>query len=238
MIGVSTEVQLLALAALFYVYDSALLLYANEGTLTSNRQGWSIKTGDTGFTVRGRNLVFPNLLLPHRPVFRLSWDCKKPVATSTVDWDSEKSLYGAFIPMVYGMVAALFLILPAVLFLHRSDFALLTCLALIYLNAVLTGITLYFSRKQLDLSKSKCWSLFWECLLCPPLTINIIRKISTQRVLHSSLVAAGASLLKKVDWQQLREELLSQIDSELEDANDQEKSILKAVRSSLQNIKK
>lgn len=238
MIGISTEVQLLVLAGLFYVYDSALLLYVNEGTLSPTRKGWSVKTGDTGFTLRGKNLVFPNLLLPHRPVFRLSWNYKHPAITPKVAWDTEKSLYSAFIPMVYGMALTLFFTLPAVLFFNRSDIALLSCLALIYLNAVLTGIVLFFSRQQLQLSKSKCWSIFLECLLCPPLTINVIRKISTQRAPLDSLVAAGVSLLEKEEWEHLRDELIAQIDNEIEDTNDQEKVTLTATKSSLLSIEK
>ena len=238
MIGISTEVQLLILAALFYVYDSALLLYVNEGTLTPTRRGWTVKTGETGFTLRGKNLVFPNLILPHRPVFRLSWNYKHPETTSTVAWDTERSLYSAFVPMVYAMVITLFFTLPAVLFFNRSDIALLSCLALIYFNAALTGVVLFISRKKLQLSKSKCWSIFLECLLCPPLTINVIRKISTQRVPLSSLVAAGVSLLEKEDWEHLRDELIAQIDNEIEDAKDQEKPTLTAARSSLLSIEK
>ncbi len=238
MIGVSAEVQLFFLAALFYVYDSALLLFVNEGVLTPSRNGWSIKTGNTGFTIRGKNLIFPNLFLPHRPVFCLSWNYKNPVSTSTVIWDIERSLYSTFVPMVYGMAIALFLILPAVLFLNRSDIALLICLALIYVNSLLTGVVLFFSRERLQLTRSKSWSIFLECLLCPPLTINVVRKISTQKVLHSSLVTAGITLLENEDWDHLCDEFIAQLDNEIDEANDQEKSTLTAARSRLRSIKK
>jgi hypothetical protein len=238
VIGISTEVQLLLLAVLLYVYDSALLLYVNEGTLTPTGKGWSIKTGDSGFTIRGKNLVFPNLLLPHRPVFRLLWNYKEPLTTTPVAWDAERSLYKTFVPMVYGMAAVLFFTLPAVLFFNRSNIALLTCLALIYINAALTGIALFTSRKQLGLTKGKCWSIFLECLLCPPLNINVIRKISTQRVPSSSLVTAGVSLLKKEEWGNLRDELLTQIDNEIEYVNDHEKLTLTAARNSILSMEK
>ncbi|MFN5101022.1 MAG: hypothetical protein ACK5D0_12490 [Burkholderiaceae bacterium] len=238
MIGVSSEVQLLLLAALLYVFDSALLLYVNEGTLTPTGKDWSIKTGGSGFTIRGKNLVFPNLLLPHRPVFRLSWNYKTPTITAPIAWEAERSLYRKLVPMVYGMAILLFLTLPAVLFFNRSDVVLLTCLTMIYMNAALTGIALFNSRKQLELSKDKCWSILLECLLCPPLNINVIRKISTQRVLPGSLVAAGVSLLRKEEWDRLRDELLDQIDNEIEYVNDQEKLALTAARSSIQSIEK
>ncbi len=230
--------QLFVLAALLYVYDSALLLFVNEGTLTTCRKGWSVKTANSGFTIRGKNLFFPNLLLPHRPVFRLSWNYKNPTSTSKVTWGKEKSLYSAFIPMVYAMAITLFCTLPAVLFFNRSDIALLSCLVLIYLTSALTGVVLFLLRKRLQLTRSKCWSIFLECLLCPPLTINVIRKISTQKVLHSSLVAAGVSLLEKEDWLHLRDELIAQIDNEIEHANEQEKSTLTDARCSLMSIEK
>ncbi len=235
MIGISTEVQLFVLAALFYVYDSALLLYVNEGALVPHRRRWVVKTGNKGFTIRGKNLVFPDLLLPHRPVFRLSWDYKNPIAVtaSKVAWDTEKVAYGQFAPFVYGMALALFFTLPAVLFFNRSDIALLLCLLLIYLNAIGAGVVLFSSKDRLQLSTKKCWSIFLECALCPPLTINIVRKISTQRQFSSSLVAAATVLLKPENWEVLREELIAQIDDELETAEDQLKEALNRTKTIL-----
>jgi hypothetical protein len=235
VIGISTEVQLLVLAALFYVYDSALLLYVNEAVLVPHRRRWAVKTGNKGFTIRGKDLVFPDLLLPHRPVFRLSWDYKNPIAvtSSKVAWDTEKSTYRVFIPFVYGMTLALFFILPAVLFFYRSDIALLLCLLLIYMNAVGAGVALYASKKSLQLPTKKCWSIFLECVLCPPLTINIIRKISTQKQFSSSLVAAATALLNTETWEVLREELVAQIDDELETVEDMSKEVLKKAKTTL-----
>jgi len=235
VIGISTEVQLLVLAVLFYVYDSSLLLYVNEGVLVAHRRGWTVKTANKGFTVRGKNLVFPDLLLPHRPVFRLSWDYKNPIAvtSSTVAWDTEKSTYGVFIPFVYGTALALFFILPGVLFFNRSDTALLLCLLLIYMNAIGAGVALFASKKRLQLPTNKCWSIFLECVLCPPLTINIIRKISTQKIFSSSLIAAATALLNTDTWEVLRKELVAQIDDELETVEDISKEVLNKAKTTL-----
>ena len=237
MISFSTELQLLALAACFYIYDSALLLYVNEGILTPNRRSWSIKLAVTGFSIRGKNLIFPNLLIPHRPVYKLFWDYKSLNTFSTVTWDEEKKRYKIFFPMVYGMAVALFVTLPLVFFLNRNDFALLACLALIYLNALLTGLALLCSQKSLQLSRRRCWSIFLECLLCPPLTINVVRKISTQRVLPTSILAAGVLLLEASQREMLLINLLSQIDNEIEAAADHEQSSLITTRYELIKFK-
>ncbi len=237
MISFSTEWQLLALAACFYIYDSALLLYVNEGILTPARRSWSIKLAVRGFTIRGKNLIFPNLLIPHRPVYRLFWDYKSLDTVSTVTWDEEKKRYQIFFPMVYGMAAALFVTLPLVFFLNRTDFAVLGCLFLIYLNTLLTGLALLCLHERLQLSRKKCWSIFLECLLCPPLTINVVRKISTQRVLPTSIFAAGVLLLEADQREIFFDNLLSQIDNQIEAADDHEQSFLITIKCELIKFK-
>jgi hypothetical protein len=79
----SYELQLMALAVLLYVYDCAVLLYANEGLLIGGPT-WPRRSPNASAHWRavcprglvqlgGRFLYLENPLMPQRPAFRLSW---------------------------------------------------------------------------------------------------------------------------------------------------------------------
>lgn len=236
---VPLEAQLLILAVLFYIYDSSILLFSNEGVITPSWKNWTAKTHPRGLVLLRKRLFIPNLLLPHRPIFRLHWQPESMSQAASVEWQKEKSLYGWFGLPAYGMALALFVITPITYYFFRSDPALLTCLALIYLIPVGAGMLMYRHQKHLGFSTKNAWSLFFECLLCPPFTINIVRKLSLARPLQASFVDSAFQLVDAAQWDLLRAELIASIDAEI-DATESQESIarLSASKDRLREMQK
>lgn len=236
---VPLEAQLLILAVLFYVYDSSILLFSNEGVITPSWKNWTAQTNHRGLVLLRKKLFIPNLLLPHRPIFRLHWQPESMSQASSVEWQKEKSMYGWFGLPAYGMALALFVITPITYCFFRSDPALLACLALIYLIPVGAGMLLYRHQKHLGVSTQNAWSLCLECLLCPPFTINIVRKLSLARRLQANFVDSAFQLVDAAQWERVRAELVACMDAEIEGADSQESMArLMASKDRLQGMQK
>jgi hypothetical protein len=216
---ISAETQLLIVVVFFYVYDASLLLFANEGIVICHRRHWTATTNRNGLSLRGKNLFIPNLLFPHQPIYRLAWYSEKIEQTSTVDWVAEKSLYLWFAFPAYGMAITLFIIAPTIYHLFRSNEALLWCLGLIYYLSIVAGVGLFLHKGQLGLSSKKALSLFVECLFCPPLTINIVRKLSLLRPIRANFVESAFQLLDSKRWIEIRSELVTYIEAEMDETD-------------------
>jgi hypothetical protein len=220
---VGAEAQLLVLAALFYLYDSSVLLYASEGLLTPASAGrWAIVYQPNSIALRGRMLFIPNVLLPHRPVFRLSWTAATVNFENSVDWTAKRTQFARLAPFVYGSAAAIFVLLPFALYAWRSDVYVLTAALVIYLASIVAGVAVVKGRERFGLSKKKAWSTAIECVLCPPFTINLIRRLSLNAQITTTLPAAGAHLLGPEEWEHLKSRLLAQQEEEIEDASSEE----------------
>lgn len=55
---VPLEAQLLILAVLFYIYDSSVLLFSNEGVITPSWKNWSAQTNLKGIPPNIRYIVW------------------------------------------------------------------------------------------------------------------------------------------------------------------------------------
>ncbi|MFV0283067.1 MAG: hypothetical protein ACK5JE_04675 [Castellaniella sp.] len=211
MISVSTETQTLAVAILIYVYDSCQLLFANEGIITKKRKEYAATTGGNGLVITGKKLFIPNLLLPHRPIYKLSWN-PETIAKASVDWDAGKPAFSWLSIPAYGMFFALFILTPAIYHLSGLTRDLLWCVALIYLIPILTSIGINLHKKRLWLSNKDMLTIAAECILCPVLTINIVRKLSISANKKSNLVQSAFALLSPRQWDEFKAEIVQNID--------------------------
>lgn len=219
MIYIPVEAQLLTIAVLFYVHDACLMLFVNEGIITRRGKKWAATLDKNGLLLRGKRLFIPNLLLLHAPVYRLAWHPEKIEQTQAWDWAADTVSYGWFAFCAYGMAIALFLVTPVVYFAYRSDIMLLWCLALIYYFSIAAGVGIYRDRAQFGLTGKKALTIFLECLLCPPLVLNVVRKLSLARAIRANLVASAFQVLEAGQWLALRGELVADIDAEIADTD-------------------
>ena len=215
--NIPAEMQLMALVILLYIYDSALLLYKNEAVLMpKGRNHWAVLWGGENAHWRGKKLFFPNLLVLHRPLFRVSWQFEKDSAASGEDWAKWRALYRTLTPMVYGAALALFGWLPFTLFFSLTDSNVILTLALLYLNIMAALVWLFRQRKVLGLSRGRLAALSFECLICPPLALNLVRKLSLEVTSNEDLLRAAHRLLDTAAWQTAKMKFLAQLDDELE----------------------
>lgn len=221
--SISTEAQLLIVVVFFYIYDSCQLLFFNEGIITKHRKRYTATINKNGLLLMGKRLYVPNLLLPHKPTYKLSWNPENIAQIPSLDWVSEKRLYLWFIFPAYGMTLSLFIITPAVYYLSSLGEGLLWCLALIYCFSIIVGIGLYRYRKPLGLGNKKALSVFFECLFCPPLIINIVRKLSLLRPIQDNFAQSAFQILGKEQWEELRNDLIAYIEEEIEETDTEDK---------------
>lgn len=200
-----------------YLYDSALLLYANEGMLTQAGNGkWSVALGSRSYQIFGRNVYIPNPFLPHRPLFRLSWSFEGKAPRGDERWLDHVSATRPLTPLVWCMAVALFVLLPLGFSAAFGDRVLLAAIALLYSSIIAALAWICFSRPAFKLSGKRLAVIAFEVLVCSPFALNLIRKVSLERPVGEDLVQAGARLLAPQEWGAARAALVDRLDEAID----------------------
>jgi hypothetical protein len=210
------EIALMLAVAGLYLYDSAFLLYGNEGVVSATgRNGWAVRFG-SAIQLCGRNLFIPSPLLAHRPIFRLMWKEEVSAAAVDRDWTERRALFEPLAPLVWGMLASLFVLLPLGLFTRLGDAMVLAAVALLYLNILALLGWLAFKRAAFGVTGRRLAALAFEALVCSPFALNLVRKISAEMSVHEDLIHAARRLQKAEDWDASRKQIIARIDEELD----------------------
>ena len=219
--SLSAELQLFMLAVGLYVFDSMLLLFPNEGILTSvGKARWHVAFGSDNTRVRGKEILFPNLFLLHRPIFKLSWNCEgvaRQDPPNAFDWAAQRDRFKGLMIPVYGIGFAQFLVFPYVIFFFLTDLSIVLSLAYLYGSIFVALFLVYRKREDFHLSKRKFLSLSFECVVCPPVAVNLIRKISVGLPeLAQDLLVVSQALLEGEDWNRTKDKFISRIGEEID----------------------
>lgn len=191
----ATESQLMLLAAAIYVVDCSRLLHANEGILVRRRSGWIARFGSRRLRLAGKDIYVAHLLAPHRRMHRLAWDFEAPGARTASSPLREGRELGVLALPVWTVFVALFVILPFALFGRAGSAATLLAVVMVYASVLSLVALLVLYRKDWGLSPRQAALLAFECVVCPPLAINTVRKISLATPCDESLVTAARRLL-------------------------------------------
>ena len=211
------ELLLMALAIGLYLYDSALLLYVNEAVVMPARGGrWLVRFGCARVRLLNRELLVPHPLLPHRPLFRLDWRFPSKTAASC-DWAALRAALRPLAPMVWGMALALFVLLPLGLFTRAGDPLAIAALVVLYLNLLAALAWLWLKKAGLGIPGRRLALLSFESLVCCPLGLNIVRKISLSLRVEEDLVVAARRLQAAQDWSETCAELIARLEEEMSD---------------------
>jgi len=211
------ELFLMAGAAGLYLFDSALLLYANEGILSPcGKRGWDVRFGSNHFRMRGRDVYLPNPLLPHRPQFRLFWQPRSDAVASGTLWQARRALFRPLAPLVWGMTVALFVLLPLGLFTRLGEQMLMAAIVLLYLSIIAALVQLGIRRTEFGLSAGRFALLAFESLVCSPLALNLIRRISAEMPIGEDLAQVARHLQTPEAWRATQCAIVSRVDEELE----------------------
>lgn len=214
---ISAEGALLLLALALYVFDSALLLASNEWALEGRRpkegQGrWQARFGLQSWKLSGREPLLPNLLMPWRPLLRVSWRFDEGLAT-TARLPEPKTASAALKFTAALLLLLIFIALPLALFVYPLLMLKIAVVAAIYASCLFNGLLLWRERAALGLSPADCAKLGIECIACPPFAINIVRKLSLR-----SPVLDAAQALRLVPEQSafVREQMLARLREQID----------------------
>src|SRR5262245_31853449 len=176
----SFEVLLPIGAIGFYLYDAALMLYADELVLERRHTGWK-SSGGCGLQLGGRLLFLPNPLAPGRLLFRMQWDSAAAQERDQLDVAELQRLTRPL--QLIALLQALFLMValpPASLTLGAGS-VVLVIFAAFYALTVAAIVVLIMRRRSLKVSNRQCAFLAFEALACAPFAVNLVRKVSLAR---------------------------------------------------------
>jgi hypothetical protein len=236
---VSYEVELIALAALFYLYDSSVLLYSNEAILSfDGARRWSATSG-TGLMFAGRALRILNPFTPYRPAFRLHWDFETlDSGLQDLAWSERAEQFPNLAAVTVTAGIALFVLLPLGLLTDLGAYAVVPALVLLYGSILLALILVNRARGRVSMSRQRFWALAFECLACPPFGVNLVRHFTLAERIAEPLPLAGARLLDAGRWDPLRDICVSRVEAAIERVAEDsaERSRLEAQRQRLSTL--
>ncbi len=219
---IAPEAQVMLAICAFYGYDACIPLAADAGLLRRSRAGWHGLLAAQGFEVRWAYLAWPALLLPHQPVYMLRWDPARvhlPGDAQAVDRlrAHAASLTGFALPL-YGLGAALFVLLPAALFLWPIEAAQLGCVALIYGFALWIALLARRHGRRGHTPMPTARSVAVQAILCPPFALNAVRKLSAAHSPACDWLQAAHALLAPEAWRDLAKHAQAAIEAGIDQA--------------------
>jgi len=215
----SAELQLMLLAAALYIYDCSHLLHANEGVMERRWGRWVVRLGSRSIRFAGKRFFLANMLTPHRPLYRLRWDFEQPRVKSAGTKAAELRAHPELMllaPSVWAVFFAMFVLLPFALLYASAGANVLVAVATLYATILALVGLIGIRRNALGLSTRQAWALVFECLVCPPLAINALRKISLSTPCDESLVAAVHRLVDDEGKMQFDAQCVDRLDEEID----------------------
>ena len=213
----SFEVLLVLGAFGFYLYDSCMLLYANELIFIRANDRWDFVSPGNNYLLLGKSPYFPNPLTPHKMVFRVYWSDSGQHNPNNME--SLERFMSSLIELQYIVIillALFFLLLPLVLLFYGSGSQLLWVFALIYINIGVMLTQVYRRKEILMISTRKFILLLLESFLCAPFALNILRKLSLHRTLYGDPIKFAQNSFDKTTFYNLIDVVCRKIDEQLE----------------------
>lgn len=204
------------LASALYVYDALILLASNEAVLVRQGRGWRAVFGSHRWRLAGKEPCAPGLLAPHRPIVRLAWQFAGQPAAA---WPRQQMP----LPVGLGSLAlcawlsglTLFVLLPLSLFGQLGTWITLGVIGLLYAVNLGALVLLYRIHRRLQVPAGKYWSVAFECLVCPPFCINLVRRACEWQGLKDDFLQASGALLTPPALTEVHTQCLLRIDEQI-----------------------
>jgi hypothetical protein len=218
-VRLSTEALLMLVAIALYLFDSSLLLAGNEAVLLRGRGGrWFARFGLDRWRLGGREPYLPNPLTPHFPLFKRGWrfdeaSQAQALPSRLLSVPDELAPFG--VPVLVSLVC-IFVLLPVVLFYPQGVAFAIAVLAAFYVNIAVVLTLLFRRRATFALSPGEFAVLAFECVACPPFSINLIRKLCARLDSDEDFNHAAARLLPTEALPGVRAQCLRRIDEQID----------------------
>lgn len=217
----SFSVLIMLIAVIIYIYDSAVFMYSDELLLARNLNGrYQCDFANHHFVMVGKLLVIQNLLLPHRPAFRVSWAPRASHAIQAGNARRVRRVSNRLLmlaPFIWLMAAALFVVAPFGLLIVHKWIIVGLALAEYYVALGLFVTILMFNNRYLQLKGSEILAITFESIVCPPCGLNFIRKISWRLRLDDDFISLSRKIMSSARYKASLQSLQSKIDQELGD---------------------
>jgi hypothetical protein len=210
----TAELQLITLLVGLYLYDSTLFLHPNQGVIVrAFDRRWHARFGSFDMQLWHKEPLLLNPLLPFHPAFTAFWRFDETGEATRIDWDAMARIYSGFTVAAIALAVVLFVAFPCVLLLKPTNTNVLATIVLAYaLIFALVGVALA-KRSRLEISRRKMAGILFECVICPPLAVNIVRKLSLARTLRADFVQVCSELATAPDaWQIAQANLIRRLD--------------------------
>lgn len=203
------------LAAALYAYDALILLAPNEAVLVRQGQGWRAVFGALHWRLAGREPCLPGLLAPHRPFVRLAWQFEgEPSGVPRRPVQALPGL-GALALCSWLSALTLFMLLPLALFVPWGTGLRLAVIALLYGVNLTALVLLHGICRRLGVPAARYWSTAFECLVCPPFCINLMRRACEWAGQDEDFLRACQRLLSSEALAQVHAQCLARVEEQI-----------------------
>jgi hypothetical protein len=243
------ELLLVLCAIGLYIFDSSMLMYANEMVLVRKASEWQIVLPGGRWELMRKHPYVPNPFTPHHGLIRATWYPRAENGEGYEGYDKAGLLEmeAALRPvqaLTLSLLALLLVGLPCALLVVRTQSAFLIALAFIYFNIIFMLAIVFSRRRDFRLANTAFAKLAFDSLACAPLAINMVRRLYLRHGLRSNALsflgdicgrkavsAVAAQLIMKVD------EMLESCDENSADESRVKKISLEKFKHDLQKFK-
>ena len=171
------EVWLSLGAMAFYLADSFVLLYADQLLVEQTAGSWWPRRG-SAMLLAGRRPFLPNPFAPQRPL--LTFSLEQLLGSQPAQDDELRPLLEAIGPLrvLVLVLLVLFGSMPVLLYVAGTGAAFLCWLGCVYAVVLLMAGVLWRRRRALGISPGTAAKLGFECIVCSPLAINLVRRVT------------------------------------------------------------
>lgn len=192
----SPELTLVLVGIGLYLVDSIRLLPPSDGVFLVSGQVWRASLGFEQMQFSGKHLALLSPVAPGHPAFQFTWYDETVVnspAIAELLRARASKLRFLSIPVTLQLVV-MFVVVPFCLFRFPGA-PLASAVGILYVNAFVALCMVAFRRERLDLHWARFAAIALECLICIPLSINLLRKLSLNFEPVKNMISVAPSLL-------------------------------------------
>jgi hypothetical protein len=216
----TAELEIVIAILLLYILECALLMYSDEAIIECRASGYRAAFPSDRANVAGRLLQF---LSPYRPTtatYRVAWKIR-PLSilaseanpSVTAKLASHRELW-PLTPYVTATSVLVLICMPAALIFLNARHVLLP-LACTY-SAIVAQLTCLWKLKhKIGLSEKDFGLLAFQCLACPPIAPNLIRRMSMQVSIGADLVIIAKGMFDSVERRDVYDQIASRVSEKL-----------------------
>ncbi len=219
----STEALLMLVAVALYLFDSLLLLASNEAVLVRGRRGrWFARFGLDRWRLNGKEPYLSNPATPHFPLWRLRWSFDEAAGEAAARARAvavppvlERFRLHALLSLI-----SIYVLVPIVLFYPVGIGYPIAVVALLYINIVVALMRLLRLRAEFRLSPGQFAVLAFECMACPPFSVNLVRKLCMKLEIDEDFTMAAIRLLSAEALPAVEAQCLRRVDEQIDYAEE------------------